>query len=97
MKTSRFATDEIRKILHQLESGTPILKLCCQHQISSATIYSWRRRARQWEEERLNSKAQDFYPPCDVRLVDDTHSKLTEVPQDVTPPPTPNTSPQTNL
>jgi putative transposase len=47
MKKSRFLDTQIITILKQAESGTPIPKLCGEHNISNATFYVWRKKFRE--------------------------------------------------
>ncbi|KIM00526.1 Mobile element protein [Paramagnetospirillum magnetotacticum MS-1] len=42
MKKSRFTDAQIMAILRQAEDGIPVLNLCREHQMSSATFYKWR-------------------------------------------------------
>jgi putative transposase len=42
MKTSRFTESQIINILKQAETGTPVLELCREHGMSSASFYKWR-------------------------------------------------------
>ena len=42
MKQSRFTDSQIIAILKQAETGTPVLEVCREHGISSATFYKWR-------------------------------------------------------
>lgn len=41
MKKSRFTDSRIIAVLKRAEAGTPVLELCRQHGISSATFYTW--------------------------------------------------------
>ncbi len=42
MKTSRYTDSQILAILKQAQAGTPVLQLCREHGMSSATFYKWR-------------------------------------------------------
>ena len=42
MKQSRYTDSQIIGILKQAEGGIPVLALCREHGISSATLYKWR-------------------------------------------------------
>ena len=42
MKKSRYTASQIINILKQAEAGTPVLTLCREHGMSSATFYKWR-------------------------------------------------------
>lgn len=67
MKKSKFSTEQMRHIVHQLDIGRPVLKLCCEYQISSATIYSWRRRSRQWDAEQHKAPDTALLPPMPIQ------------------------------
>lgn len=41
MKKSRYTDGQIEAILKQAESGVPVLQLCREHGMSSATFYKW--------------------------------------------------------
>jgi hypothetical protein len=47
MKKSRFTDAQIMAILRQAEDGIPVLNLCREHQMSSATFYGDSARCRQ--------------------------------------------------
>lgn len=42
MKTSRCSDSQIMAILKQAEEGIPVLELCCEPGMSSASFYKWR-------------------------------------------------------
>ena len=42
MKNSKFSDTQIMSILKQAEQGVPIVQLCRDHGMSSATFYKWR-------------------------------------------------------
>ena len=42
MKTSRYTDLQILSIFRQAEGGVPVLGLCREHGMSSATFYTWR-------------------------------------------------------
>ncbi len=44
MKTSLFTESQIINLLTQVEAGTPVPELCCEHGMSSASFYKWRRK-----------------------------------------------------
>ncbi len=46
MMKSPFSNEERAAILKQVEDGTPVRKVCCEHNISNVTYYRWRRNAR---------------------------------------------------
>lgn len=52
MKSSRFTHEQKTEIVRQLNTGTPLLKLCCENQISGSAIYSWRKFQRQQEAQQ---------------------------------------------
>jgi len=41
MKKSRCSDSQIMTILLQTEEGAPVLELCREHGVSSATFYKW--------------------------------------------------------
>lgn len=70
MKTSCFTDSQILSILKQAESGTPVLTLCREHCMSSASFYKWRAKfggidallmARLKELEAENAKLKKMY------------------------------------
>lgn len=86
MSKSKFSTEQIRHVVHRLDTGTPILTLCCENQISSATIYGWRRRARQWEAEKAQaSSAGDFVPPSAAEVAAPAPKARTPKPKPAAP------------
>jgi len=42
MKNGRFSDAQIMAVLKQAESSVPVLKLCREHGMSSASFYKWR-------------------------------------------------------
>lgn len=46
MMKSPFSSAQRAAILQQVEDGTPVRKVCCEHNISNVTYYRWRRNAR---------------------------------------------------
>lgn len=42
MKHIKFSESQIVKILKQAESGVPVVQLCREHGMSSASFYKWR-------------------------------------------------------
>ena len=42
MKIGRFREPQILVILRQADSGVPVLELCREHGMSSASFYKWR-------------------------------------------------------
>lgn len=44
MKVSRFSEPQIMAILRQAEGGVPVLELCREHGMSTASFYKWRSR-----------------------------------------------------
>ncbi len=42
MKKHRFTESQIMQILKQGEQGVPVLELCREHGMSSASFYKWR-------------------------------------------------------
>jgi putative transposase len=42
MKKTRFSDSQILAILKQCEGGVPVLQLCREHGMSSASFYKWR-------------------------------------------------------
>lgn len=44
MAKSRFSQTQILSILKQAQDGTSVTALCCDHRMSSAAFYQWRRK-----------------------------------------------------
>jgi len=42
MKISRFSEAQIMGILRQADGGVPVVELCREHGMSSASFYKWR-------------------------------------------------------
>lgn len=42
MKKSKFSDAQIFGILKQSENGVPVVELCREHEMSSASFYAWR-------------------------------------------------------
>ncbi len=42
MKRSKYSDSQILAIIKQNEAGVPVLELCREHGMSSATFYKWR-------------------------------------------------------
>jgi len=42
MKMSRFCESKILAILRQAEGRVPVLELCLEHRMSTASFYKWR-------------------------------------------------------
>lgn len=70
MKKSRFSDSQVIAILKQAEGGTPVLELCRENGISSATFYKWRAKfgsmdaalmARLKELEEENRRLKKLY------------------------------------
>ncbi len=70
MKQSRYSDSQIMSILKQAESGIPVLALCREHGMSSATFYKWRAKyggmdtsmiARVKELEAENARLKKMY------------------------------------
>ena len=70
MKKSRYTDSQIMAILKQAKAGTPVPELCCEHGMSSATLYKWRAKyggmdaslmARMKELEEENRRLKKMY------------------------------------
>ena len=70
MKKSRYSDSQILSILKQAEGGIPVLELCREHGMSSATFYKWRSKyggmdaslmARMKELEEENRRLKKMY------------------------------------
>lgn len=70
MKKSRFTDSQIMAVLKQAESGVPVLQLCREHGMSSASFYKWRAKyggmdtsmiARMKELETENARLKKMY------------------------------------
>lgn len=70
MKTNQFTDSQIIAILKQAKSDIPVVQICREHSISSATFYKWRSRysgmdvslmARMRELEQENSRLKKMY------------------------------------
>ena len=78
MKKSRFTDSQIMAVLKQAEAGTPVLDLCREHGISSATFYKWRAKfggmdvslmARMKELEDENRRLKKLYVDAQMRAL----------------------------
>ena len=78
MKKSRYTDSQIISILKQAEAGTPVLELCREHGMSSASFYKWRAKyggmdaslmTRMKELEAENNRLKKMY--ADVQLQND--------------------------
>ncbi|MGF7188588.1 putative transposase [Robbsia andropogonis] len=70
MKTFRFTESQIIAILKQVEAGAPVLELCREHGMSSASFYKWRSKyggidaalmTRMKEREAENARPKKMY------------------------------------
>ena len=70
MKKSRFNDSQIMAILKQVENGVPVVQLCREYGMSSATFYKWRSKyggmdasmmARLKELEEENRRLKKMY------------------------------------
>lgn len=70
MKKSRFNDSQIMAILKQVENGVPVVQLCREYSMSSATFYKWRSKyggmdasmmARLKELEEENRRLKKMY------------------------------------
>lgn len=70
MKKSRYSDSQILNILNQAEKGMPVVELCREHGMSSATFYKWRAKyggmdaslmARMKELEKENQMLKRMY------------------------------------
>jgi len=70
MKKSRYSDSQILNILKQAENGVPVVELCREHGMSSATFYKWRSKyggmdaslmARMKELEKENRLLKRMY------------------------------------
>ncbi|NDV18263.1 IS3 family transposase [Pseudodesulfovibrio sp. JC047] len=70
MKKSRYSDSQILSILKQAENGVPVVELCREHGMSSATFYKWRSKyggmdaslmARMKELEKENRLLKRMY------------------------------------
>jgi len=70
MKKSRYSDSQILSILKQAEHGVPVVELCREHGMSSATFYKWRSKyggmdaslmARMKELEKENRLLKRMY------------------------------------
>lgn len=57
MQHSRFTNEQKTEIVRQLDTGTPVLTLCCENKISASTIYTWRKFQRQKLAEQIKAPA----------------------------------------
>ena len=78
MKRSRFTDSQIMAVLKQAEVGTPVLDLCREHGVSSATFYKWRAKfggmdvsmmAKMKELEDENRRLKKMYLDAQMRAM----------------------------
>jgi len=85
MKTSKFTDSQILAILKEAEGGQPVLALCREHGMSSATFYKWRakyggmdaslmKRMKELEEE--NRRLKKMY--AEERLISEVRKEALE-------------------
>ena len=85
MKKSRFADSQILAILKDAEGGQPVLTLCCEHGMSSASFYKWRakyggldaslmKRMKELEDE--NRRLKKMY--AEERLISEVRKEALE-------------------
>jgi len=76
MKKSRYSDSLIIAILKQAESGTPVLDLCREHGMSSASFYKWRTKyggmdawlmGRMKELEAENARLKKMYAEVQIQ------------------------------
>lgn len=86
MKSKRFSEEQIIRILHEAESGIPIVDLCRKHNCSEQSFYRWRsryggmevseaKRLKELERENAELKTMVVEQALDIRMLKDVNSK----------------------
>ena len=77
MSKSRFTKTQLVSILKEAENGVPVIELCRQHGISSATYYKWKSKYGGLEASDLKLHRELEAEKKNLYLINNRHGTLT--------------------